>query len=128
MSEFAVLFLMLWLNILCVYHLNKPFELPEVEDSGADYTLIKKKTDTSCLPNIIAGSFEWTFLVALPAIFYNHMYVYVWAAGVFIATFVVHAIIKFIKANKDVMNTTGEHVCYILQVLFVWFMLVHISD
>lgn len=76
-------------------------------------------------------SFSWSFMTMVIPSIYNFIYnknnwVESFIVGLFILNTIVHMVVDDAKANKKYINLIIDQTIHILQIFFIWFVLVSI--
>ena len=71
---------------------------------------------------LIEHAFSWTFMVMLPIFIVSKFQIDVFMCFVFLANWIIHAVVDDLKANKKKINLIQDQVIHLVQI-FVTFIL-----
>ena len=124
-NRFIILIVMLFLHILADFHLQgilanlkqKKWWKEELEKYKFSYNE-KEFYKNDWIPVLIIHSFEWTFIMMIPALFTG---VNIWLyLGLLVFNTLFHFIIDDLKCNKYMLNLVADQLFHFIQVLVTW--------
>lgn len=133
MKSLVILVVMIFLHIVADYNLQGI--LAQMKQKTWWYRNCKNysdrtKFDESIYKNdykaaLVAHSFEWTFVVLIPMLYYAHTKYYSLAYTLmyffmFIYNFVIHYFVDDYKANKRKINLINDQHIHLLQIVISW--------